>query len=599
MNSPLTRFCLLLPLVGIFILCGRLSLSNPGFVDGVPVLLFLILSGFALGLWLVGFWVARYVPSERTLFQRILNKKIFHITLLIVFGASALLSAIAYYVNSKVLSSPPRLLLIGLDGATWDLIDPLMRAGKMLHMQQLCASGARGNLQSLESLESPSLWTSIATGLPPEQHGITGFFSTGLDIKAPRVWDICQEKGIKVGLFAWMVGWPPESQFAFSIPSWFSRAPDTFPPEYECVQEILLDQDRYGGPVNPIRGLWQCAALGARYRGVESLLWFYLRDTLGLSEEERLAYKMLAEVRLQADVFIAMLRRYSPQVATFSLYGTDKLAHRFWHEMTPTAFNPPNTKSQFSHVIEEYYQEADRAIGRILRVLSSSVTVVVVSDHGMKADTALPQQFFLDAPELLRVLGWSRQFHPTTLQRKVILESTPSRSISATAVIALLQQIHLEGDSEPVFSVETGREGGLELQTNFSLTWNPDSPLVTHSKIWMNGKSYATPRLFFSRTFSGTHDPQGIWLLAGPNIQSQQRFNANLLDVAPTLLYLLHLPISREMKGRLLTEILDKDCVSQNPPEFVERYELKKPEPIRIEENEHFLEHLRSVGYVH
>ena len=69
-------------------------------------------------------------------------------------------------------------LLIGLDGADWNIIDPLVEAGRLPNLARLARSGVRGRLHSITPMLSPVIWTSIATGVQPSRHGIIDFLAT-------------------------------------------------------------------------------------------------------------------------------------------------------------------------------------------------------------------------------------------------------------------------------------------------------------------------------------------------------------------------------------------------------------------------------------
>src|SRR5512143_3258799 len=73
--------------------------------------------------------------------------------------------------------SPPgrRVLLFGLDAGDWAAIDPLVAAGKLPALARLESAGRKGLLLAEPPLVSPILWTTIATGRPPEEHGILDF----------------------------------------------------------------------------------------------------------------------------------------------------------------------------------------------------------------------------------------------------------------------------------------------------------------------------------------------------------------------------------------------------------------------------------------
>ena len=77
-------------------------------------------------------------------------------------------------------SGPPgRVILFGIDGADWQVIDPLMASGRMPNMARVVREGTRGVLQSMEPSASPALWTTVATGVSPQRHGIHGFITGG------------------------------------------------------------------------------------------------------------------------------------------------------------------------------------------------------------------------------------------------------------------------------------------------------------------------------------------------------------------------------------------------------------------------------------
>ena len=69
----------------------------------------------------------------------------------------------------------PQLVLIGLDGLDWNIVDPLIAAGKMPNLAGLVARGAKARLLTINPILSPVVWTSIATGVKPERHGIVDF----------------------------------------------------------------------------------------------------------------------------------------------------------------------------------------------------------------------------------------------------------------------------------------------------------------------------------------------------------------------------------------------------------------------------------------
>jgi tetratricopeptide (TPR) repeat protein len=107
------------------------------------------------------------------------------------------------------------------------------------------------------------------------------------------------------------------------------------------------------------------------------------------------------------------------------------------------------------------------------------------------------------------------------------------------------------------------------------------------------------------------HEPDGIFLAAGPHLRRASVRDASVLDVAPTLLHYLGFPVARDMKGRVLEEIFEPAFLDRNPVRHVATYESPAEEggegggdapaeapPADSELAEANLEALRSLGYL-
>jgi predicted AlkP superfamily phosphohydrolase/phosphomutase len=122
--------------------------------------------------------------------------------------------------RESVLQKPNPVLLIGIDGATWDLIDPMIEQGELPTFNRLKRSGAHGQLLSLSPLSSPVVWTTIATGRFPRVHNILDHTYpyvegaknkiTSAPRRVPALWNIATESGQSVGVINWFASHPPE-----------------------------------------------------------------------------------------------------------------------------------------------------------------------------------------------------------------------------------------------------------------------------------------------------------------------------------------------------------------------------------------------------
>jgi hypothetical protein len=125
-------------------------------------------------------------------------------------------------LKSKAKPTGRKILLIGLDGADWQLIDPWIAQGKIPNLARLKARSAWANLKSMQPILSPLLWTTVATGRRPEDHGVVDFLvkdpATGQRVpissrfrKVPALWNIFTAMGLSVDVVAWWASWPAET----------------------------------------------------------------------------------------------------------------------------------------------------------------------------------------------------------------------------------------------------------------------------------------------------------------------------------------------------------------------------------------------------
>ena len=114
-----------------------------------------------------------------------------------------------------------KVLLIGWDAADWKIIDKLMANGLMPAMKKLVDGGVRGKLATLDPPLSPMLWTSIATGVRPYKHGVSGFVEhdgkgnvrpvSSHYRKVKAIWNMMTMEGYKSNIIGWWPSNPVES----------------------------------------------------------------------------------------------------------------------------------------------------------------------------------------------------------------------------------------------------------------------------------------------------------------------------------------------------------------------------------------------------
>jgi predicted AlkP superfamily phosphohydrolase/phosphomutase len=161
-----------------------------------------------------------------------------------------------------------RLLVIALDGATWTVIDPLIKAAWLSNLACLIDNGTRCVSSAFEPVLSPIMWTSLVTGKRPEKHGVTHFFDTASNVACERLWDILEQPDRPIGVFGWPLTWPPRLAHGFVIPSLFARDSTTFPEELGFTKDPEEGLNR--GWVERLRLVGTAMAFRFRQQGVPS-----------------------------------------------------------------------------------------------------------------------------------------------------------------------------------------------------------------------------------------------------------------------------------------------------------------------------------------
>jgi tetratricopeptide (TPR) repeat protein len=297
-------------------------------------------------------------------------------------------------------SSDTKVLVLGLDGADWEILDRLEREGKIPNLTRLRREGAWGVLRAENPLLSPIVWTSIATGRHPEDHGIVGFLTKRGGVEEPvrsderRVrafWNVATENDLSVGVVGWYASWPAEPVKGFlvsdragshQIAGGAGRATTglAHPPEVaEEIERLRAEIDRAIGPPQ-----------ATSYLGPGSLPLppDKLETFVGILRTTELYRRLAPE----------LIRRYRPAIAAVYLEGTDAVGHLFGEYQAPRLpWVSDDEVARFGPAWDAYYAEADRVVGDVLAAVDpAKTTVLVVSDHGFKVGARRPQRGTVD-----------------------------------------------------------------------------------------------------------------------------------------------------------------------------------------------------------
>jgi len=288
-----------------------------------------------------------------------------------------------------------KVAIIGVDGASWNLIEPLIHNNALPNLSSFIQNGSSGFLRSFKPIRSPVIWTSIATGKHSGLHGIDNFIVvrpgitkttpvTSNLIKEPTIWEIFSSFGKQVSVNGWYVSWPAQpvngtlvSDLAIH-PQITSRR--TYPPELtSVVDSVLVKYEKNRDNII------------AEHFGFVPNVTDYTDPTLVTAINIFMQSFKKDYVTLQTAL---RLLDENGQPPLFAIYfvGTDRVQHKFfkylWLSKHPMEsrmlFHAKKEEIQrFDSIINVYMIFVDNSISKILDALDRNNTdVFIVSDHG-------------------------------------------------------------------------------------------------------------------------------------------------------------------------------------------------------------------------
>ncbi|HYV84632.1 MAG TPA: alkaline phosphatase family protein [Patescibacteria group bacterium] len=310
-----------------------------------------------------------------------------------------------------------RLLFIGLDGGDWKTIDPLLRAGRLPHLARLVASGARAPLRSYDPMISPLLWTTMATGVGPDRHGVADFqaIETASGRRVPitsrfrrvkALWNILDDAGGTSAFVGWWASYPAEAVRGFQVSNLVA---------FETMRPRAADHPLPFGLTWPSDYL---ASIAPRLATAEALRYEDLRPIARVTREEfeaarrevlapppaaeggesrravqrpvTLALSILTATRNYAAIASDLAARH-PDLTSVYFEGIDMIGHRFQHCMPPRlAICGDADYARFQDAVTGFYEAQDRFLGQVVDAAGPGATILVVSDHGFRAGAARP-----------------------------------------------------------------------------------------------------------------------------------------------------------------------------------------------------------------
>jgi hypothetical protein len=461
-----------------------------------------------------------------------------------------------------------KVLLVELNEVTWDLIDPFIAQGKLPTFARLKREGSWATPTSVDlppQLDPWITWTTVYTGHTQARHNVFFLQQPPESIGAQRIWEICHDEGLSVGIYGSLCSWPPRQVNGYYVPDTFAQDTATYPENLRPIQELNLTYTRSVRLPSDEDGLWFKAKLGAKLVALGLRPETIARIISQLARERVRPEVKWQRVALQPfvnfDFFSRLYRRHQPAFATFHTNHVAHYMHTYWKAMQPELFPQQTTNAEarvYGRAIEHGYRAADELLKRMLCLVDKNTVLVIASSMGQKPfisdlEETRPIRQLRSPDHLLSVLGFesrARALATMSDQFNIYADTTET----CDAVFNALQSAYVDRPDQEMFHAYT-------VDNTITVTLNAFVKEGESSRCFFphleTNNSFLYEDLVYNSgsVKSGCHDPQGVLMLYGAGIQRGKELAAcNNLDIAPTLLDLLGLRAPVDMQGRVLEE---------------------------------------------
>jgi hypothetical protein len=461
-----------------------------------------------------------------------------------------------------------RVILVEINEVTWDLIDPLIEKGLLPTFARLKREGTWAAPMSVDlppQLDPWITWTTVYTGRRQKDHNVFFLQQPPESIKAKRIWEVCAEAGLGVGVYGSLCSWPPKKVKGFYVPDTFAPDTATYPDSLQAIQQLNLTYTRSVRLPSDQDDLRFKMKLGAKLLKLGLSAGTLSRIARQLARERQHPALRWQRVALQPivnyDFFSSLYRRYRPDFASFHTNHVAHYMHTYWKAMQPDLF-PQRTSDEeikeYGNAIEYGYRTADALLKRMMQLLDDQTILVVASSMGQRPFVSslskgkrIGQLRSLDRlVEILGAEGRVRALSTMSDQFNLYPDSPSTKEF----VLGNLKSAYVDSPARRMFYVDTVENSITVTLQHHDETSEESRCIFPHRE---SDNSYRFEDLVYGTGMvkSGCHDPVGTLMLYGTGISRGLRASeCTNLDIAPTLLTLVNLPVPDEMKGRVLSE---------------------------------------------
>ncbi|HVF91838.1 MAG TPA: alkaline phosphatase family protein [Blastocatellia bacterium] len=555
-----------------------------------------------------------------------------------------------------------KVLFIGLDGSTFDVLDPLMDAGLMPRLKGFIDEGVRGLLETTIPPITPTAWVSWMTGKNPGKHGVFEFLLRRKG--SGSLPDMPVSARARDGLPFWdVLGQMGKQAIVTNVPC-------TYPPTMVngvMISDFLTPKGRRDFAF-PEKLLEEVEAKFGPYQ-------LYITEVYTKGKVDNILNQLFEELEYKTKVNRYLMNEYGWDVFATHYWGTDRFQHELWH-LLDQAHPFFDRKEHDAHIgrIEEYWHAVDSTLGELFDEAGKETTVYLGSDHGfgpikkflcfnvwlinegllvLKGDAMTRVKRAIFRLGLTPDLAYrsAMKLGLAHLRLSVGVSNRSSLMKFANMLMLSLEDVDWtrtvafsKGNYGQIFINLKGREthGIVEPGAEYDRVLgevihklrglkDPDSGESLIGPIWRREDLYTGPHKdespdiqflptdmankplgtldltsnkFITPVYgnSGDHRMHGIMLGRGPDLKRNATVEgARIIDYAPTILHTFGTEIPSDMDGRVLSEIFTEEYMGRNPVRISDAAayaEAEKVGSMTDEESDEIRERLRGWGYL-
>ena len=466
-----------------------------------------------------------------------------------------------------------KVLLLEFNEINWRVIDALIAqrgASFLPHFGRLRREGAWTTQSAVERnalLDPWVTWVTLHTGVGPEVHGATVLEQSSDTIKAKRTWHYASEAGLSVGIFGSISAYPPTPVKGFMVPGPFAPGNETYPASLGPVQAVNRGYTQVHAGAQKAPGMADNLRLGASLvkLGLKPATMVKIAGQLLMerAKPETRWKRVCLQPALNFDIFSEQYQQQRPDFATWHSNHAAHFMHHYWRAWDDTDFpvkSPAEERRKYGEAVPYGYQLCDELLGRAMAMVDADTVLVIASSMG--------QQPYINE-------RYSEGKYIVRVKRIDDLLALAGRDGITEVVPTMVPQWNLtipdaarRAQVKAFFEAAVRRQGGQPTEafavqeTHDQLTLTPlglahNKGPIEYAFTLADGRKVVHPLkdLFEMDTPTvkqGMHHIDGMLCFWGKPVQPGQLAPCTNLDVAPTLLAVMGVPVPAEMPGRVL-----------------------------------------------